>query len=454
MNREQPGLMVILDGLGDRPVAELAGQTPLEAALTPHLDQLAEQGLTGLVDPIAPGIAVSTDVGVGQLMGFFPSMAKVPARGVVEAAGIGWPLQAGDVALRCNFATVQLQDLAQKSSDRPALGDPSTERPSSNPWRIIDRRAGRIQPPDTVALAETLNREMGVWQGIGVRIKAATGHRAVMLLRGKGLSADITDADPGAGGEGAGVLACLPQPGKSTEASWKAAEAVNQFVKRSFDLLWDHPINRRRLEEGLLPGNILLPRKAGGAWSGRGVLGSLGLKGAVVAGERTVIGLGRLLGFKVLTDARFTGGIKTDLEAKVKMALVALKTHDLVFLHIKGPDLFAHDGHPLGKKKVIEQIDQALAPLVRISGKACIAIAADHTTPSATGRHSGDPVPVILVSPNQPGDGVSLYGERACRDGGLGRLAAHGFLQRLLSTMGVNSLNLQEKKLFTTRLKE
>ena len=160
-------IVAIADGVGDRPNVELGGLTPLQYAKTPHLDQLAKEGMTGIMDLISPGITVGTDM--GHLILFGNPSVNYPGRGPMEAAGVGMDLQPGDVAFRCNFAT---------------RGDNNI---------VIDRRAGRIRER-TNELAEIIN---GLQiEDVTFLFKEATEHRAVLVMRGEGLSAKVTDTDP------------------------------------------------------------------------------------------------------------------------------------------------------------------------------------------------------------------------------------------------------------------
>lgn len=404
------GLMIILDGLGDHSCAELQGQTPLEAASTPNLDRLAHEGLTGLVDPLYAGVPVGTHTGTGVLLGLAPADAALLARGPVEAAGIGLDLQPGEVVLRCNFATL--------SEGGECL-------------RILDRRAGRIRE-GTTELAETL-QNLPLGEGITGDLYPATQHRAVLRLRGGNLSDGFTDTDPGSGREAGGVLLAQARDGRDQSAV-RTAEAVNCFVREAYQRLSRHPLNLERVEKGLLPANGILTRSAGECARLRNVVTHVGLNAAVVAGEHTVEGLGRLFGFQTISEPGFTALPHTDLEAKLAATLKALESHDLVFLHIKGPDISAHDRDPTGKKACIERIDQIVGRLPR--SELVIAVTGDHSTDCNFGRHCGDPVPGLLTSPNGRRDLTGVFGESNCMAGGLGRLSATSFLISMLDAMG------------------
>jgi 2,3-bisphosphoglycerate-independent phosphoglycerate mutase len=405
------GLMVILDGLGDRPVPELGGCTPLENAHTPELDALAKRGITGLVNTFIPGVPVCTVTGTAALMGI-PTPQAVIARGPIEAAGVGLKLAPGDVALRCNFATVQ---------------------GSAGRYRLVDRRAGRIDV-QTDELAEALSRELGEYDGISARVRPATEHRAVLALQGPDLSPSISDVDPGDGWEERGILPCRALDTENGAAR-RTAEAVNHFVTRSHAILAEHPVNRDRAKRGLPRANILLPRRAGQMLRLQSVVNALGLRSALVSGEATLFGLARSLGMTSITERGFTGNPETDLEGKARAAQVALETHDLVFLHVKGTDTLSHDGNAKGKRDMLQRIDRAFASLFR-NQNLVIAVAADHSTACVSGRHTGDPVPVILASPEGRRDRCRQYNEISCSQGGLSHITGNGLIWSMLDQMG------------------
>ena len=404
------GLMIILDGLGDRPHQRLRGETPLEAAETPNLDAMVAAGICGMVDPSGLGIPIGTQIGAGLLMGLARADMDKMTRGPVEAAGVGLPHRRGEVALRCNLAT-----LTSRGRD----------------FRIVDRRAGRISE-GTEQLAQALDG-MDLGDGMTARFRVSTHHRAVLQLAGTGLSAAISDTDPGAGNDDEGLRwSRAAVPGQADAE--RTAAGLNRFLKQSFAILADHPVNRQREREGLPAANGLLTRGAGLHQPLRNLCHHLGMKVAAVTGEGTLIGLARLFGFSVICQPGFTADCHTDLNAKVSAALAALADHDLVFLHIKGPDLCSHDLDPLGKKVMLEKIDRACRPL--LGRDIVIGVSGDHTTDSNNGRHCGDPVPSLLRAPNGRRDRITTFGEAACLEGGLGCLTATAFLAAMLDHMG------------------
>lgn len=406
------GLLLILDGLGDRGQALFNDATPLEAAATPSMDQLISAGQGGLMDPLFPGVPVGTHTGTGVLLGIPPADIVHLARGPIEAAGIGLDGPDGELLVRANLATLEQ---------------------TGQGFRILDRRAGRISGAETQELTAALG-QLDLGNGICARLHPATQHRAVLCLQGAGLSSQISDTDPG---NLDSASAPLPpsRPRDGTAAAAVTADAINRVTRLIFQRLQDHPVNQRRRAQGLPPANGILCRSPGTRRSTRSLIRHQGLRGALVAGESTVIGLGRLLGLEVHSDPRFTSLPDTDLAAKVEMATAALAHNDLVFLHIKGPDICAHDRDPAGKRQLLERIDRAITPLLQ--RELVIGITGDHSTDCNSGRHTGDPVPALLYIPRGRRDHCRGFSEAECAAGGLGRLSGTGFLCSLLDAMGV-----------------
>ncbi len=384
-------LLVICDGMGDRPVEQLKGMTPLEAADIPNMDRLAKEGQTGLMDVIAPGIAPGSDTAHLALLGYDP-LEVYTGRGPFEAAGNGMELRKGDVAFRCNFATVD------------------------DGLVVTDRRAGRISA-GTDELANSLNG-MTI-DGAEIIFKEAIDHRAVLILRGQGLSPEVGDIDP----HDAGVRILEAKP-LSPEAE-KTARVLNEFTRRSHEILDAHPVNAARRERGEPPANIVLPRGAGTppdvpSFSEM----HNGIEGAAVVGISLVKGLCGLAGLKVITPTGATGSSDTDLDAKVDATVAALKTHDFLLLHFKAPDVYGHDNDPVGKMRFIEKIDMALGRLLGSLGNlnVVICVTADHSTPCSVMNHSSDPVPVLIRGRGLRVDDVTLFSESEVSKGGLGHV--------------------------------
>ena len=405
--------LLIIDGLGDLPVPELDGKTPLEAAHTPVLDRLAERGVYGLVDPIIPGEIPNTHSGAGMLLGLLPEQAGRLKRGPVEASGAGRVLLAGEIAIRANFATF-------KTGDDNLL--------------VTDRRAGRITA-GTDELAALLS-DVDLGNRVHASLIATDQHRGVLVLSGPGLDASISDTDPGDGTLPTALKHCRPL---RPEAEMTARK-INRFIAEAHRRLVDHPINIDRIRDGKPPANGLITRGAGAKFSLDNILHDYGINASVVSACNTVLGLGRIFGFDTVSDPRFTAAMDTDLNAKVAAVQTALRDHDMVYLHVKAPDICSHDRNPLAKRDFLQWLDQALAPL--LESEAIIAIAADHTTDSNSGFHTADPVPALISQPlsGQTSTPVKFapvnFCETACRQGNMPRQLSNEFLLRLIHAMG------------------
>jgi len=405
-------LVIIQDGIGDRPIESLGGHTPLEAAKTPNFDRLAEKGICGMMDPLSPGIRVGTDVGTLAIFGYNP-LRVYCGRGPIEAAGVDIQMELTDVAFRANFATVRDDGL------------------------IVSRRASRIRE-GTSALADALN-EIRLDDGTEVIFRAATEHRAVLVLRGDKLSHMVTPSDPGPDMEGDRVLDIKPRLAQSAAAR-KTARLATEFAVRAREVLLEHEVNKERIKKGLLPANYVLLRGAGIKKPMRSLAERFNIRGACVVGESTVKGIAKMTGFTVISDPAFTANLDTDIVKKAKKALEALEDFDIVMMHLKGPDIASHDNNPAEKLKFIEAVDKACGLIISESeklGGLVFALTGDHSTPCDIGEHSADPVPVVISGPGVLKDGVCGYGETPCLSGGLGRITGNQFLLSILDLTDV-----------------
>lgn len=414
-------LYVVLDGLGDRPVAALGGRTPLEAAETPHLDALAAKGQTGLMDAIAPGVAPESDAAVMSILGYDVDRYYT-GRGPLESYGAGLEVRDGDLAWRANFGTVDAD------------------------WTITDRRVGRnLSDPEAKELAEAVQAQVELEEA-SFQFRHTLGHRACLVIRRNAgrLSGQVDNCDPAYQRHGAFSVA-LPNPGKqvaearplddSPEAQ-RGAELTNQFVRRSHEVLEAHPVNRRRCAEGKLPGNMILLRDAGDRLPNMpAFLDRFGVRFASLVEMPVEVGIAELLGMgqvAVASTAEEPERGYSDWSAKT---LLALEDWDGLYVHLKGPDVPGHDGDSEGKKRSIEQIDRFyFGPLIRrLSGdNFVVAVTADHSTPCELKAHSDDPVPLLISGGLEP-EGAEGFGETEARRGWLGRLRGPDLVPKLVS---------------------
>ncbi len=400
-------MFVVLDGMADRPVAELGRKTPLQVAKTPNMDKLAASGACGIVDPVAPGIPPGSDVANMALLGYDP-YEHYTGRGALEALGAGLDLKPGDVAFRCNFATVNEDGI------------------------VLDRRAGRISTDKASVLAQAI-REALEEADLGVEVEFANTvqHRAVLVLRGEGLSRAISDTDPKENGRP--LKKCLPLD-DSPEAR-KTADIVNALSELIMKVLREHPLNKE-LEK---PANAILFRGAG-TLPGLRPLGDLyGIKGACISAVALVKGVCKAAGLEVMEVPGATGSYDTDLDAKFARALEALRgPYDLVFVHVKATDVASHDHDAAKKVWFLEQVDVALGKALEALGTedTYVLLTSDHTTSVRTGKHEGDPVPVALAGPEARTDDVERFDEVSCSRGCLCRLRGIDLMPTLMNLLG------------------
>ena len=396
-------VLLVCDGLGDRPVPELDNKTPLEAARTPNLDRLAERGISGLLHSLGRGLTPGSDTSHLNLLGY-DYREFYSGRGTIEVAGLGMELRHGDVALRGNMATVDA-DL-----------------------KIVDRRAGRIT--DTSPFTRLVD---GIEiAGVSFMVQPGTAHRAGIIMRGEGLSAAISDNDPHE--PGLKVWEVKPRD-KSPEAQ-RTADVLNKFLARAHDILNASADNKKRVAEGQPAANYLLVRGAGfyrhvPPFADR----YFGMKSCCIAGGGLYKGIGAYTGMKLIEVAGATALPDTDIRAKFTRVREALAEFDFVFVHVKAADSLGEDGNWKGKRDFIERIDEAAELLLDIPD-AMLAVTADHSTPCALCKHSADPVPVMIVGEGVRVDSVKQFDERAVLSGGLGRMVGTDLMPELLNLVG------------------
>lgn len=395
-------ILIICDGLGDRPVKELGGKTPLESAKTQNLDKLAREGVTGLMHTLGVGLTPGSDTSHLAILGYNPD-EHYHGRGPFEAWGIGMDLKPGDVALRGNIGTVD------------------------DSLIVKDRRAGRVA--DTEPFARALDG-MEI-DGVEFSVKSGTGHRVGVVMKGRDLSSMISDPDPHEVGVKVNPAVSLD----GTRESKFTAGVLNKFTERTHEILKALKVNKQRAKEGKLEGNYVLLRGAGYVTHVPSFETQYELKAACIAGAGLYKGIARFLGMDVIKVEGATGLPDTNVEAKFRTARKALKEYDFIFIHVKAADSLAEDGNFKGKKQFIEKIDKAAKTLLGMEDT-LVVVTADHSTPCTLKKHSGDPVPVLMNSPGVRTDDVKDFGERSCMKGGLGHIKGLDLMPEILNQMG------------------
>lgn len=395
---------MIIDGMGDRPIEELGYKTPLEAAVTPNMDKMAENGICGIMDPIRPGIRAGSDTSHISILGYDPYEVYT-GRGPFEAAGIGVDVLPGDIAFRCNFSSLDDKGI------------------------IIDRRAGRIRS-GTEEIAHTIN-SMELEEDVQVIFKESTGHRAVLVLRGEGLSDQVSDADPKHEGKPPKKVIALD----NSEEAKKTADILNKVVRKSYELLKDHPVNIKRMENGENPANIIIPRGAGAVPNVEPFGEKYGLNPVCIAETGLINGIATIAGMHLIDIPGATGGTDTNLE-NIKNGIIETVSmdYDFILINVDGADEAGHDGEMEEKVKFIEKVDVIIGELMKIEDIYFI-LTADHSTPISIMDHTGDPVPIVITGPGIRVDDVKKFNELSTAKGGLCRIRGNDIMDILMDLM-------------------
>ncbi len=407
-------IYIVIDGMGDLPIEELGGKTPLEAAETPYMDSLAKIGKTGLMYTVGKGIAPESDVAVVSILGYDPFEYHV-SRGALETVGAGLDMRNGDLALRCNFGTLAADKLS-----------------------IVDRRAGRnLTQKEADELARAVNE--GVRLEVcpaSLQIKSTVAYRAVLVIRSeeKQLSGNISNTDPaykrvnsvGVADLEAEMVLKTCEPLDESEEAKISAELVNEFTSKAMPVLDQHEVNRRRAKEGKLKANVVISRDAGNTVPKFPPLSELyGLDFVCLADMNVERGISRLAGMS-LVDLPFpSGSLENDCELRVKKLFEILPHYDCFYIHIKGPDEPGHDGDYDLKTQLIGVVDKYFVGEVlrKISLEDyVVCITADHSTPCKLKAHSDDPVPFLIAGNKLQGDRVRRFSEKECKIGEIGVL--------------------------------
>ncbi len=411
---------VLLDGVGDLPHPDLQGKTPLENAVTPNLDRLAKNGSMGQVISVGKGIAPESDIAVFNMLGYKFQHADYAGRGVIEAIGIGIDFKDGDLALRGNFATLNKEGA------------------------IIDRRAGRkIEREDADGIAKEIEQQIRFSHpNTSVVVAPTIGHRVTVRIRANGarLSSNITNTDPAyARVDGMGIAKavgdflkidkCLPLD--ESDPSKMTANLVNEFTEQSLKIMNSSQINQKRANQNKKLLNSILLRDAGNKYPVVTPINDLySMNFSCIVDMPVELGISEVLKMKA-----FSAGGLTDYEEKAKVAAKSMETQNAIYVHLKGPDEFGHDGDAIGKMKNIEEIDKRFfgTLLDNIdSSKVTVVVSADHSTPCINKGHSDDPVPLVVSGDKIKKDATVRVTEKESQKGSIGLLEGAQVVQTAL----------------------
>jgi 2,3-bisphosphoglycerate-independent phosphoglycerate mutase len=397
-------IIILGDGMADEPIEALGGKTPMQYAQTPYMDQLARLGVTGRLKTVADGFHPGSEVANMAILGYdLPTVYE--GRGVLEAASIGYELQPGEMAMRCNLICVEGDILKNHSS-------------------------GHITTEEADELIQFLNEQLG-----SDRIQFHTGvsYRHLLVIK---------DADK--------RLDCTPphdvplQPFRplmvkaEVSDAQETADLLNELILKSQQILADHPINRKRMAEGKDPANSIWPWSPGYRPAMQTMQEMYGFKqGSVISAVDLIRGIGVYAGLKVIEVEGATGLYDTNYEGKAQAALEALKTDDFVYLHVEASDEAGHEGDVSLKIQTIENLDRRIIRIIyeelnKWDEPVAIAVLPDHPTPCAIRTHTNTPVPFLIYKPGQTPDAVTCFDEVSVLNGKYGILENNEFIKELL----------------------
>ena len=408
-NSEIKIIYVLLDGVGDLPHPDIDNKTPLEAAKTPNLDKLAKNGKMGQVISVGKGIAPESDIAVFNMLGYKFQHSDYVGRGVIEAIGTGIDFKDGDLALRGNFATLDEKDI------------------------IIDRRAGRhIERDDAIGVSKELEDKLKFSNSLSdVVVTPTVGHRVVVRIRDEqSLSANISNTDPAysrvngmgvakAVGDFLKIERCLPLD--DSDSASLTAKLVNEFSEQTLKILKQSQVNENRAKQNKKLLNSILLRDAGNRYPKvEPINEKYSMNFSCIVDMPVEVGISN-----VLKMHAFSAGGLTDYEEKAQVAAKSMETENAIYVHLKGPDEFGHDGDAIGKMKNIEEIDQRFfgTLLENINTeKIVVIISADHSTPCINKGHSDHPVPLLISGNKIKNDNSQRFTESDGKKGEIGLL--------------------------------
>ncbi len=399
-------LIILGDGMADEPIDELGGKTPLQYADTPFMDALARLGTTGRLKTVADGFHPGSEVANMAVLGYdLPTVYE--GRGVLEAASMGVDLKPDELAMRCNLVCIE-GDLLKNHS------------------------AGHIRTEEADLLIRSLNRALGSDR---IRFYTGVSYRHLLVIKG-----------------GDKRLVCTPphdiplHPFRPNMVRAEVPEAeetaalLNQLIMQSQEVLKDHPVNLRRIQEGHDAANSIWPWSPGVRPAMQTLKSMYGIqKSSVISAVDLIRGIGVYAGMKVIHVEGATGLYDTNYEGKADAALEALKTDDLVYLHVEASDEAGHEGDVRLKIQTIEDLDHRIVgPIFQAlqtwKEPVAIAVLPDHPTPCSIRTHTNVPVPFLIYRPGDESDPVMTFDEFSVENGKYGLLEKDEFIRQLIKS--------------------
>ena len=398
-------IIILGDGMADWPSASLGHRTLLQYSHTPNMDKLARMGRTGQLITVADGFHPGSEVANMSVMGY--DLPKVyEGRGPLEAASIGVELQPGDMAMRCNIVCVEGEILKNHS-------------------------AGHISTEEADVLVKYLQEHLG-----DERVQFHTGvqYRHLLVIKGGNKHLDCTPPHDVPLHPFRPLLVKAEVP----EAQ-ETADLLNDLILKSQELLKNHPLNLKRMAEGKDSANSIWPWSPGyrPQMEPLSVMYPSIKRGSVISAVDLINGIGVYAGLRRISVEGATGLYDTNYENKVSAALEALKTDDLVYLHIEASDEAGHEGNFDLKQLTIENLDKRVVGPIYEAVKdweepVSIAVLPDHPTPCELRTHTAEPVPFLIYYPGIEPDGVQTFDEIASKEGIYGVMKENEFMNEYM----------------------
>lgn len=367
-------IVLIGDGMADRPLKELEGKTPLQKAFTPNMDRLAREGIIGTVRTIPPGFHPGSDVANLSILGYDPRKFY-SGRAPLEAASMGVDLNEGDVAYRCNLVTLKFD----KERTRAVMEDYSS---------------GHISTGEARDLIKEINRELGT---DAIQFYPGVSYRHLMVWRNGELDVECVPPHDITGKE---IADYLP--------SGQGEEVLRNLMRSSVGVLINHTVNKERVAKGKKPANSIWLWGQGRKPQMPTFREKYSLSGALVSAVDLTKGLGVCAGLEILKVPGVTGYIDTNYKGKAEYSLNALEKCDFVYIHVEAPDEAGHSGNYRDKIKAIEDFDALVVGTVLRGAKAFeeyrILLMPDHATPIEARTHTSEPVPFVIYDSRKKRD--------------------------------------------------
>ncbi len=381
-------VIVLGDGMADRPIEELGGLTPLEYAKTPEMDALAKAGEIGMVHTIPDGMSPGSDTANLSVLGYDPKV-YYSGRSPLEALSIGVDMKPTDVSLRCNIVTLSEEE--DKYEDK----------------KILDHSSGEISTEEAAVLIEAVKKGLETEL---YKFYVGTSYRHLLIWD----EGQVVDLTPPHDVLGQTIGQYLPKDAK-----------LREMMKKSYEILVNHPINAARKKKGLNPANSCWFWGAGTRPALSSFEEKTGLKGAMVSAVDLLKGIAVGASMKNLTVEGANGGLNTNYEGKAQAAVDALTKEgcDFVYVHLEAPDEMGHQGSVKKKVQAIENLDaRVIAPIKAGLAKAGedfrMLVMPDHPTPICLRTHTGDSVPYLLYDSTDIQNHDWKYNEREAEKSG------------------------------------